>query len=388
MFDEIVSTSKIAKALLCVDAATAQELAGRTVLGQSVLFHQIKLLERVGVGEIAIAVETIPAEYPGLVDRLRAEGMHVSLLRSGAEVAAFGQSAGLYLVQDAAISASADILSGFMRCSAPVVAVLQEEPGWAAFERIDLNRRWAGIAVVDATLLKNSSALPDGWSLGSFLMRSALQAGYHDAMISDQAGNILLYRASAAAQSDLEMLARPKRATSGVVEAALGQVADKALSVLGRHGWYRPLAQWTGVTTAVLALISSIFQYITTSYILAFISVVGLYWRRHLQLSDYRKEESSWQSGAVIAILLATFAILLSAETFIGDAIFHCAVAAGLLWLHQRSVQSRLGAELSPLVIVVLLLGGHLAGFGLWSAKLVIAAMLAALLVSQKLNPN
>jgi hypothetical protein len=173
-----------------------------------------------------------------------------------------------------------------------------------------------------------------------------------------------------------------------MVEAALCQVADKGLSVLGRHGWYRPLAQWTGATAAVLALISSIFQYITTSYILAFISVVGLYWRRHLQLSEYRKEEPSWQSGAVIAILLATFAILLSAETFIGDAIFHCAVAAGLLWLHQRSVQSRLGAELSPLVIVVLLLGGHLAGFGLWSVKLVIAAMLAALLVSQKLNPN
>lgn len=388
MFDENVPTSKIQRALLCVDAATAQELAGRSVFGQPVLFHQIRLLESLGVNEVAIAVETIPAEYPGLVERLRAQGLQVSLLRGGAEVAAFGEASGLCLVQDAAIWAGPDILSSVLGTGAPEVAVLQEEPGWAAFERIDLNRRWAGFAIIDAALLKNSSGLPEGWSLGSFLMRSALQAGYGDAVIEGQPGKILLHRVSTAKQADLEILARPKHATGGVAEAALYHVADKGLSVLGRHSWYRPLSLWSGFAAAACAFFSSIFDYISVGYILIFLSVIGLYWRRHTQSFEYRTERAIWPDACAMAVLLATIAILLSSETSMADALFHSAVAAAMLWLVNRNQGSRLGAELSPVAIMLAVLGGHFAALALWTVKLAIAAMVVALLMSPKLNPN
>jgi hypothetical protein len=59
----------------------------------------------------------------------------------------------------------------------PAVAVVPDDEAHAAFERIDGESRWSGVAAVDAHLLGSTAAILGDWDLQSTLLRRALQEG-------------------------------------------------------------------------------------------------------------------------------------------------------------------------------------------------------------------
>jgi hypothetical protein len=74
----------------------------------------------------------------------------------------------------------------------PAVATVPDDEVHAAFERIDGQSRWAGVAVVDAHLLGSTAAMLGDWDLQSTLLRRTLQEGARRVPVSDIGGEPLL----------------------------------------------------------------------------------------------------------------------------------------------------------------------------------------------------
>ena len=59
----------------------------------------------------------------------------------------------------------------------PAVTTVPDDEEHAAFERIDAESRWAGVALVDAHLLGSTAAMLGDWDLQSTLLRRTIQEG-------------------------------------------------------------------------------------------------------------------------------------------------------------------------------------------------------------------
>ncbi|MBP6434969.1 MAG: hypothetical protein KA292_09940, partial [Sphingorhabdus sp.] len=73
MLQSTRTSGSVRSALLCVESlpdALGSPAGLPKIFGRPLLFHQIKQLERLGVTDIVVAVDTVPAELPQLVDRL------------------------------------------------------------------------------------------------------------------------------------------------------------------------------------------------------------------------------------------------------------------------------------------------------------------------------
>lgn len=377
------------RALLCLDATAAELAMDRHILGKPMLFHQIKQLQRIGFGELAVAVETIPAGLPALLEQFRADGLLIKLSRSGQDVAAFAAGAGRVLVKDASIWLADDILLQLLSGGGRQIAVVPEGPALGAFERIDLNRRWAGAALLDATLLQQSANLPEGWSLASFLLRSAVQAGCSDLIIELRDGASIPQHLSTAQTPVLERALRPERAAMGMIDRGLFALADKAVGRWGAGQWYKPLASCSYSTLAITTLILAFFEYYTASCLFFFLSILASVWRRHTHLVEYRPSGVDRVAVASSAVLTVALVLQLLEDATPADALFFAGLASGLLWLQRRTAsRSRAVLEISPVLLVGLWSLGYLAGFGIWALKASIIAILASLLVPSRLNPN
>jgi hypothetical protein len=74
----------------------------------------------------------------------------------------------------------------------PAVATLPDDELHQAFERIDGETRWAGVALVDAHLLGSTAAMLGDWDLQSTLLRRTLQEGALRIPVGEGGGEPLL----------------------------------------------------------------------------------------------------------------------------------------------------------------------------------------------------
>lgn len=147
-------------------------LAGRTVVER-----QARLASAAGAAAVILLVERIPADLSAAVDRLRRDRLPVRFARSAEEAAeAVDPGDRLLLVADGAII-EADALAGLARDEDSAVLTVPDGPFGELYERIDGSSRWAGLAAIDGSLLKETAAMLRDWDLQSTLLRRALQAG-------------------------------------------------------------------------------------------------------------------------------------------------------------------------------------------------------------------
>ena len=147
-------------------------LAGRTLLER-----QARLAVGAGAARILILVERVPPELLAAVDRLRRAGLAVLLARGAAEAAdQIDPSDPLLLIADGFIGDE----SHLTRIAAAAPLALLTVPDSRVddrFERIDADSRWAGLALVDGALLRDTAAMLRDWDPQSTLLRRAVQAG-------------------------------------------------------------------------------------------------------------------------------------------------------------------------------------------------------------------
>lgn len=149
----------------------AMALAG----GEPLLAHQITALRNQGIARFLIEVDNVSGALLALVDKYKGSSCSVNFVRSASDLQPFLRLNESLLVQSEALYLSSDLLDNLLAESAPFIATLDGRDENAAFERMDLNTRWAGLAIIGASTVSSLGPLPDGWSITSSLLRQAMQ---------------------------------------------------------------------------------------------------------------------------------------------------------------------------------------------------------------------
>lgn len=153
-----------------------QSGALQSICGQSLLSYQMQTLRLAGIDSFLIEVDSVFGELLNIADRFRAVGARVEFIRSAKDLQGFLKPGGGLVVQAEGHYLSPPMVSDLMQNSLPFIATVDGRDENATFERIDLNTRWAGFALLSAETAQAMSALPDGWSIGSSLLRQAIQS--------------------------------------------------------------------------------------------------------------------------------------------------------------------------------------------------------------------
>ncbi len=147
-------------------------LAGRTLIER-----QARLAAAAGAKRIIVMVETIPGELAAAIERLRREGIDVATARNAREAAAALPGAGRMIMMADGFVGARSHLDRLTEADRPALLTVADRGFDERYERIDGDTRWAGIALVDAELLRDAALMPSEWDVVSTLLRRSLQTG-------------------------------------------------------------------------------------------------------------------------------------------------------------------------------------------------------------------
>lgn len=147
-------------------------LAGRTVVER-----QARLAAAAGASPVVVLVERLPAPLAAALDRLRRDRVPVVVARSPEEAAeAVDPGDRLLLIADGAV-ADPGQLGRLAAAEGAAVLTVPDGAFSEPYERIDAASRWAGLAAVEGSMLRETTAMLRDWDLQSTLLRRALQGG-------------------------------------------------------------------------------------------------------------------------------------------------------------------------------------------------------------------
>lgn len=159
-------------------------LAGRTLVER-----QARLAAAAGADPILILVERIPPELIAAIDRTRAEGMTVTIARSVDEAArAVAPGTRLLVIADGLVADESHV-SRLAAAGGSALLTVPEHLGDDRFERIDPQSLWAGLAIIDGALFKDTVRMLGDWDLQSTLLRRAVQSGARQFAVRGEESN-------------------------------------------------------------------------------------------------------------------------------------------------------------------------------------------------------
>jgi len=300
------------------------------IFGTALISLQINSLREIGVKRFFIEAEQLTGPILSLVDELKAEDIDVAMVRSPKDLADSFASSDRCLVLAPGIHVEADIISNLINQPKQLVATVDGRDESSAFERIDLNTRWAGLAVIDKNLIEGLADLPEGWSLTSAILRGALQSGLKQQPIDQREidSNALQVIDS---QNRAEQFKRAK--LQNAAKYKIGLVEEKI---------YAPIVQWLalrftidhrlfGIAAAVFALIAVVFGLLAIPVIAVLSAAIAVFLTTASDIifriaRDKQVKVLSLISWGLLAIAMVTLAIQAT-----GGGAFAAAIAGGLL---------------------------------------------------------
>lgn len=184
----------LAGLILTDDDTLAPEAEARTLMpvaGQALIEYQVRIARACGAAHIVVLVDRIPAPLEDAFERLRAEGIDFEIVRNASQAADCIHPDEQLLVIGAGVVAARGIVEALSLRTVPTLLTLHDGDGMSHYERIDANDRWAGLAVLNGKMLRDTAAMLGDWTLGPTLLRMALQAGV-ERMPSDGIGLALV----------------------------------------------------------------------------------------------------------------------------------------------------------------------------------------------------
>lgn len=148
-----------------------------TLGGQTLLERMVDQALRLGCQHVLICAGPLPSALMGALDRLKARGVDVALARTPCEAADQLHPEEHVLLFNSALILPDEELSGVAALSQPTLFTLPEIWGRDRYERIDAQHNWAGIAVLPASLIRETVAMLGDWAFGPTLLRRAVQLG-------------------------------------------------------------------------------------------------------------------------------------------------------------------------------------------------------------------
>lgn len=162
-------------------------LAGRTLIE-----YQIRCAAAAGAAPVVVVVERVPQALQDAFERLRLDGVGVFPASDVNEAVSRFEAGSLVLLIGDGIAPPVNVVTSIADEPEPAVATVPDDEQHEAFERIDAESRWAGVAVVDAHLLGSTAAMLGDWDLQSTLLRRAIQEGARRIALTKGVGEPLL----------------------------------------------------------------------------------------------------------------------------------------------------------------------------------------------------
>ena len=147
-------------------------LAGRTLIE-----YQARCVAASGAAPIVVVVERVPQALQDAFERLRLDGIGVFAVSDVHEAVSRFEAGTMILMLGDGIAPTAGLVTTIAEEAEPAIATVPDDDAHAAFERIDSETRWAGVALVDARTLGSTAAILGDWDLQSTLLRRTLQDG-------------------------------------------------------------------------------------------------------------------------------------------------------------------------------------------------------------------
>jgi len=162
-------------------------LAGRTLIE-----YQVRCAFASGAAPIVVVVERVPQALQDSFERLRLDGIGVFPVSDVSEAVSRFEAGSMILLIGDGIAPPVNSVTAIAQESEPAVATVPDDELHEAYERIDGETRWAGVALVDAHLLGSTAAMLGDWDLQSTLLRRAIQEGARRIALTRDDGEPLL----------------------------------------------------------------------------------------------------------------------------------------------------------------------------------------------------
>lgn len=164
--------------------------------GRSLLEYQVRSAFAAGAAPIVVVVERVPQALQDIFERLRLDGIGVFPVSDIDEAVSRFEAGSMILLIGDGVVAPAEMIASLADETEHVIAVVPDDEAHAAFERIDAESRWAGVAVIDSHLLNSTAAMLGDWDLQSTLLRRAIQDGARRIMADEDGGKTILVESS------------------------------------------------------------------------------------------------------------------------------------------------------------------------------------------------
>ncbi len=374
-------TSLFPNVLLCIssNAETQNLLLAEKLYGKPLLFHQIRKLQTAGAERFYIVVDAVSGALIALGDELRSLGISIEFLRTPADLANKAQQTPCIMLYSADILADNALITSLATKNTNTILVVEELEGNQDFERIDLNSRWGGLALIEQRTLSAVSSMPEGWDVASTLLRQSLQDRATPLMVrqSDVFAGKLKHLKNVA---DIERSLSVNRGTNGWVEGLLFKPLRTLVTRLAwEKSWSRDAFCLAFPTLALLTAILAGFDFPLPALIIAFLTVIASEARSFVLKAECRKTKFDFVAGIAWLLLSLALATGLHADGNTPfDAIFLSLTLSVLVLLSARGQRI---SYASPLILILMFLLGELSGTVTVSIKIAIAAQLMLLTI-------
>jgi len=160
--------------------------------GKTLIEYQVRCVAAAGAAPIVVSVERVPQALQDAFERLRLDGIGVFPVSDVHEAVSRFEAGSTILLLGDGIAPSSQLVTAIAEEPEAVVATVPDDEVHEAFERIDAETRWAGIALVDSKTLGSTAAILGDWDLQSTLLRRTIQDGALRWHASEHGGEPLL----------------------------------------------------------------------------------------------------------------------------------------------------------------------------------------------------
>src|SRR3954470_2998809 len=191
-------------------------LAGRTLLE-----YQVRCAAAAEAAPIVVVVERVPQALQDAFERLRLDGLSVFAVSDVQEAGSRFEAGSVILLIGDGVAPPANLVAALAEEPEPAVATVPDSDENGAFERIDGESRWAGVALVDMRNLGSTAAILGDWDLQSTLLRKTLQEGALRVPVSEGGAPLLAERAEQLADFQKMLIAASRGARTDWVSRYL-----------------------------------------------------------------------------------------------------------------------------------------------------------------------
>lgn len=344
-----------------VASSARQDLAGG-----SLIEYQIATLARVGICKFLVEVEKVDGSLIALAERCRDKKLEVYFVRNGTDLQRYMTAGDRIWVQSAQLYAQFGLVETLMKATENFVATVDGRDENAAFERIDLNTRWAGVSVVGTDVIAMLRDLPDDWSIISSLLRQSVLAQIPLRLMSQQhvSNGTLTILSGAQDFSELnrQILRRRVASRFGFVESHLfGPIWARIVPVIWQSSGAITVTKCAAPILASVAVLVGAGSFGTAACVVAFAAIAANSLR--LAVTDDADDTQSIQRLSLITwalIILAMFSTAYMQASYRDDGLFAAFGVSSLAFLTQKMALPDWAKKLlhSPATLTILAASG------------------------------